>query len=402
VEQNKHMQSGYQRFLNRVVVFGAIFVAGKAAAKVLDFHGQQYKPAREPFLLLANHTDVLDPFYAMLTVNRPVRFVASDHLFRTGIPGKLFQYFMSPIVKHKEKTSAELIEAIKENLANGTNVGLFAEGGLSYNGETRYISPATAKMIKEANCDLLLYRSNNGYLRSPRWSETRRKGPMYAGIVSAYAKEELQTMSEEQIYDAICRDLYVNVYEDQNRYPRVFKGKKLAEHCEIILYQCPECKQVGHLHSRGNFLTCDCGYQVEMSPDGMFHDCGQGLVYNNICEWDHWQRTAVGELADQYNGNTRDPIFLDEDQTIDLIVDNKPTRLSNSAVVALYHDRFELHWGSRTKVIPVQDVKKLEYMSGQSLLLLTEDAYYDIGSNHPRSPIKYIDVWRHLVGKPNY
>ena len=48
------------------------------------------------------------------------------------------------------------------------------------------------------------------------------------------------------------------------------------------------------------------------------------------------------------------------------------------------------------------DVHKLDYVSHQSLLLITEDSYFDIGSAYPRSPTKYIEAWRFLTNRPSY
>ena len=56
------------------------------------------------------------------------------------------------------------------------------------------------------------------------------------------------------------------------------------------VYVCPHCKQIGTLHSKGNFLTCDCGYKVEFGQDGFFHECEKALVFDNVLDWDKWQK----------------------------------------------------------------------------------------------------------------
>ena len=42
------------------------------------------------------------------------------------------------------------------------------------------------------------------------------------------------------------------------------------------------------------------------------------------------------------------------------------------------------------------------FMKEQALFLITDDVYFDIDSTVPRSPVKYVDAWRYLTGRPNY
>lgn len=387
---------------NKVCMSVILTLIGLPVVKVRRYHYEPYQPKCGTFLLIANHNDILDPDYEMIHLRRYIRYVAGDHVIRQGLFGKLVQLFGTPIVKHRERPSEELTRDIKQTLANGVSVGLHAEGGMSLNGESRYISPNTAKLIKDADCNVITYRMHGGYLRSPRWAVRHRKGPLYGGVVREYSREELREMTEEQVYDAICRDLYVNAYEEQRKDPQAYTGKNLAEHCEIILYMCPKCGQVGTLHSMGDYLFCDCGYKVKMQTDGFFHDCGEGVIYDNIRDWDHWQKQAVREYVSGFSRNFTEPIFQDDRQVIRKVEGDKKETLTEDGVIAFYYDRIELHWSGTDLVWAVGDIQKLDYVSRQSLLLITEDAYFDISSQYPRSPTKYIEAWRFLTGRPSY
>lgn len=387
---------------NKVCMGVILTVIGVPVVKARHYHYEPYKPKHDTFLLLANHNDILDPDYEMVHLRRYIRYVASDHVVRQGLFGKLVQFFGTPIVKHRDRPSEELTLDIRDTLAHGVSVGLHAEGGTSLNGESRYISPNTAKLIKDADCAVITYRMHGGYLRSPRWAVRQRKGPLYGGVVREYSREELREMSEEEVYAAICRDLYVNVYDEQRKSPQPYTGQNLAEHCEIILYMCPKCGKIGTLHSMGDHLFCDCGYKLLMEEDGFFHDCGMGVVYDNIRDWDIWQKQALRTHVTGFSQNFTDPIFRDDRQIIRRVEGDTKEAVTDEGEIALYYDRIELHWPGTDLVYAMGDIRKLDYVSRQSLLLITDDAYYDISSAYPRSPTKYIEAWRFLTDRPSY
>jgi len=388
---------------DKIILPAAIKILGPVVVKVFDFHGTPYKVKRTPFLLLGNHNDVMDPGYEMIALNRPMRFVASDHVVRDGFFGAFLKFFGNPIVKYRDRPGSALVEDILATLKAGIPVGIEVEGGTSFNGETRYISPNTAKMVKDAGVDVLFFRCHGGYMRSPRWCMERRTGPLFGGVSEVLTKEQIAEMTVDEIYDAICKGLYVNAYEEQRKNPQTYHADNLAEACEIVTFQCPVCHQVGTLHSKGNFLTCDCGYQLEMKDDGFFHDCGHGVIYDNIVDWDHWQKEAVKEYIDGFKDKPDQPIFHDEKQIVTRVDENEKTRICEDGVLELYYDRVELHGTGIDWSAPISDVTKMDYMRRQSLFVITDDVYYDLDAPElPRSPLKYLYAWRYLTGRPNY
>ena len=97
-----------------------------------------------------------------------------------------------------------------------------------------------------------------------------------------------------------------------------------------------------------------------------------------------------------------DPIFRDDRQIIRRVEGDTKHTVTDEGVLELYYDRVELHWPGTDLVWAMGDIQKLDYVSRQSLLLITEDSYFDIGSAVPRSPTKYIEAWRFLTGRESY
>lgn len=387
---------------NRILVPAALRIFGIPLVKLKGAECRRYHPKHKTFLLIANHNETLDPAYEMVSLMRYVRYVSSDHVVRAGFKGWFFNYFGTPIIKYRSRPGRELTEAILSTLRAGVSVGIHAEGGMSYNGESRYISPNTAKLIKDAGCAVITYRSTGGYLRSPRWKRHHRKGPLLGEVVREYGREEIQNMSQEEVYEAICRDLHVNAYEQQRRVPKEYTGDALAECCEIVLYRCPVCKQIGTMHSKGDILSCECGYSVRMRTDGFFHSCGPEVVFDNIRDWEHWQRKSVREYLESFKDRSEVPVFGDEEQILVKVEGEKEIPISKKAVMELYYDRMEICWENGKWIAPLSAIKKMDYVKWQSLLVVTETDYFDVSSRIPRSATKYMDAWRYLTGRPNY
>ncbi|MBQ7118057.1 MAG: 1-acyl-sn-glycerol-3-phosphate acyltransferase [Clostridia bacterium] len=362
-----------------------------------NVHLEYYKPKHKTFILICNHTEAADPGYEMAALKKYVRFIASDHTLRMSL-GWAFKLFGGVIIKYRDRPSQALMDDIKANLKAGIPVGLHAEGAMSLNGHTGYFSDNTGKLVKESGAALVTYKFVGGYLRSPRWANKSRKGPIIGHFVGEYSPEELSKMSVEEINELIRRDIRVNVYEEQRKEPHSYDGEDLAECVERILYMCPKCGQVGTLHSKGDDLKCDCGAVYTMKADGFFH--GDDVVYDNVYDWDMWQRKQWKEKL--FSAADGELIFSEGGQIVRLVKEDEDEVLSENATLSLYKDRFEIAMEDKTIVMPVNKVKQSSLASKETLFLVDDEMFLDIRSQIPRAPTKYIAAWRYLNGKEYY
>lgn len=360
----------------------------------LDYH----KPKAKTFILISNHTDAMDPGFEMVALDRYIRYVASDHTTRMKL-GWVFKYIGGVIVKYRDRPSSVLTEEIIRNVQAGIPVGLHAEGAMSINGQTGFISSNTGKLVKDSGVALVTYRFVGGYLRKPRWANTKRNGPIIGHFVNEYSAEELSKLSVDEINEIIRRDTYVNAYEEQRKETHSYDGENLAECVERILYVCPKCKKFGTLHSKGNVLACDCGYKVEMKNDGFFHECGEGLIIDNVLDWDLWQRDIWKEKL--LSAEKDSLIFSEGGQIVKKVdVDNEEI-LSENATINLYPEKLviELGEGKEAIVMEMAKIKQLSLAGKDTILVVDDKIFLDIGSVTPRSSTKYIAAWRYLTGR---
>ena len=392
-------RKGYR--FNAIATMTAINLIKKKVITENNVHLDYRKPKHKTFILICNHTEAFDPGYEMVALGRYIRFVSSDHILRMKQKW-VFTKIGGVIIKHREKPSEYINEDIKRNLRAGIPVGLHAEGAMTINGQTGFISEHTGRLVKESGAALVTYKFVGGYLRRPRWANTPRKGPITGHFVNEYSPEELANLSVEEITEIIRRDTYVNAYEEQRKNPQDYSGENLAECVERILYICPECKKVGTLHSSGNNLRCECGYEVEMKADGFFHDTGKGLHYDNCLDWDLWQRGIWKDML--LSADEKTPIVSESGQKIKKVDGEIEEILTEDGVLNLYKDRVEFILGEDKEpiIMEMSKIKQLSIANKDTVLIVDDKVFLDVGSKTPRSPSKYVAAWRYLTDRPYY
>ena len=369
------------------------------AVKILQFSDKEVRIKDRPYLVFANHSDTIDPAYIIKTTKHYVRFVMSDHVMRMGLVGKLYKLLDAPIVFEREKGTDALYKSIVDNIKAGVNVAIDPEGALTSTGETGFISKRNAALVKECDCTFVTYRGRGGYLKKPRWAKSSRKGPIFGEVVNVYSREQIRSMSEEEIYKHIVEDLHANIYDEQRKNPHAYIGEDPAEHAEIILYGCPQCKSIGNLRTKGREIFCDCGFRAEIDDFGFWH--GENMEFDNIPEWDSFQKKLLKEITDRTKG-TDELLFRDDKQQIYTIENGEVTTLSESGTIELFADRVVITADKKEITVPLNDVNSIKTSSRMDLLLVTKEGYFEIKSPYPRSATKYIVALRYFQGKENY
>ena len=258
--------------------------------------GYKFKVAKnlpENYIVLSNHTTDFDPVFLGASFRRPMYFVASEHITRWNTAYKLLKYAFEPIVRYKGSIASTTVREILRKTKGGQNVCIFAEGVRSWNGETGDILPSTAKLIKSSGCGLVTYKIRGGYFVSPNWSETKtRRGKVTGSPVNVYTKEQIASMSDDELYNVITKDLYENAYTSQLVEKRKYKGKNLAERLENLIFICPNCKSYDSLQSSGNFVKCShCENTFEYNEYGLL----EGIEYKTVLGLSQWQQSKIKE-----------------------------------------------------------------------------------------------------------
>lgn len=314
---------------------------------------EQDLPTNQPALLLANHNSAFDPFFMALSFRRPIFYVASDHIFRLGWISAIIRFLVAPIPIVKAQMDLRTLRTIREIIADGGIVGLFPEGNRSFSGVTTYISPSIGKLAKQLKCTLLLYQFHGGYLSTPRWARSTRKGQMSGQVVRRLDPDEVAALSPDELSRIICDTLQVDAFADQLARPVAYKGRRLAEHLELALFVCPKCRQLASLRSRQDRFSCSCGLDVRYTAYGFFEPADPwsraeqdgGRFLRTVAEWDQWQKDNLPgllgnpEIIDMSGSK---PLFSDPSQRL---YDCERARRSSKiaeGTLALFADRLDL------------------------------------------------------------
>ena len=96
-----------------------------------------------PFLVLCNHNTDWDPLLLACAFPDYMSFVASEHIFRWGLAGKLIRLLMNPIARLKGTTAGDTAMTMLRRMRRGYVVQLF--GRLAADGFCRCGSYRSAK-----------------------------------------------------------------------------------------------------------------------------------------------------------------------------------------------------------------------------------------------------------------
>ncbi len=343
-------------------------------------------------MLLSNHNADIDPFLVMLGTGRHARFVASANILK-GFIGTVLKTLAGPIPRSKGAGADDTVKLIEENLKNGINVAMFPEGNKSWDGETCYISPRTATLVKESGVGLVTYRLDGDYMRRPRWAKSKRKGPVYGKVVAEYSAEDVAKMDEKEIYDHICRDLYVNAYEEQRIRKDKYESDDKAEGMELSAYLCPCCKRFDSISTQGNEISCTCGMHATVNEYGFFES--DELPFDNLLAWSKWEKSFLAERKEEEWEKDK-PITTDENVWI------RRNDEGENGSVSVYFDRIEVKTSRNTDVYRLKDISKMGMFRSTRIYFSCGESYVELRKESGISGIKYFTLWRVLTGKEIY
>ena len=343
-----------------------------------------------PFMLVCNHVTNWDPILAGCSFKEPMYFVASEHILRSGLAGKLIAWAMDPIPRQKSGSAAGTVMAMTRRLRKGYSVAVFPEGNRTWDGVTGSFLPSIGKLARTSGASLVTYKLTGGYLASPRWSgDSARRGRMEGRVVKVYSPGELKAMTPAAINEAIGRDLHEDACARARKNPIRFRGRRLAEHLETLLFLCPKCGS-GALQSKDDQVRCwKCGFTFRYLPTGFL--AGEDLPYDNIRDWNAWQTGEIRRMCDEAGD---DPIFTDTGVRTDQVLFASDTKALGKGEMRLYRDRLELPGVT----VPLAELSGMALMGPQDLYVSTKDNHYLVRSNLVRCMVKYLTACSHLRG----
>lgn len=394
-------KKSWVRFRHRVVHHLVFFPFLLVLLALYRYRARRFRcqPGDRPFLILSNHTTPLDPFCVGLSFGFPIYYVASDHLFRLSWVSRAIRYLVAPIPIVKSKMDLHTLRDMMTVLSEGGSVCLFPEGNRNYNGMSVEFTPAVAKLARKLRVPLLLYRLEGGYLTSPRWADSIRRGRLTGSVSRRVSVAEMEGMTVEALYDLIRSELDENAFDRQRRDPVRYRGSRPAQSLERALYLCPACRGMATLASRHDRLRCSCGFRVRYNEYGFFEADGTGEPpFRTMLDWDVWQSRYLSEwLRDHDARSGSHPLLWDDGQRLYACTRAGVNRLAAKGRFSLYRDRFRFEDGERSLEFPLAGIDRVIIHGKQTLQFTGGDGTtYEVRSPLPRSALKYLRLF-HLL-----
>ena len=339
-----------------------------------------------PALIFCNHVTTYDPLLIVAAFKKPCHIVVAKDFIRMKWR-KSVQKWFSPIWKDKSLQDPAVPMEIIRYLRAGESVMVFPEGNRTFSSRLCYIGESTAKLARSCRSDILFLNIIGGFTVDPRFSLDFRKGQMEIVYRGMLKKEDVAKMELEEILEKIKENLTVNEIPSQV----ASISDKRAEKLERVLYRCPVCHGLNHIHSEGNLVKCDaCGLEVTYGEHLTFESPNNDKFYHHeLFDWFQEQEAYVRSTTFGPN----DTIYEESDVNLeDIDLDHQTTLLEHVPVLM---DGSSLKIGDR--LFKFDEIKEMAVSGKQNLLFYSDGITYRLSSSIVGwNPLKYMQMFYHI------
>ncbi|MEX1376762.1 MAG: lysophospholipid acyltransferase family protein [Eubacteriales bacterium] len=270
-----------------------------------------------PVIFIGNHVTFEDPILAMLYSDRPISYLGARINYDNKFKKVIFDLFkIIPFTKGKNDIKA--LKEMKKCIDSGKSVGLYPEGGRTWDGSNIYIIESIANLVKLLKVPVYHVNLIGAYFIKPRWGKKYRKGKTMISITKVLDGDQVKKLSSEEVLNAVKESLKYDEYERQRKERIPYKGKDLAESMEKVIYKCPECMAVDSHTSKGDEFWCtECGKRYSVDIYGFIHGSDK---FDNPHDWNVWQQKYIDEI---YEKSTP---FISKDVKLNIVNDDGTKR----------------------------------------------------------------------------
>jgi len=195
-------------------------------------------------------------------------------------------------------------------------------------------------------------------------------------------------MTDDELYDRICRELYVDEYRIEEHYFH----KKSAEYLERAMYVCPDCG-LSEFESEGDLITCKkCSKQIRYRSDKKLEGVGFEFPFSTVTEWYRYQNDYVNGL--DYTQKTDVLLYEDRVELSEVILYHGKKLLRKDASWCLYGDRFVVDEGGEDElVLPFSELGVVTVLGKNKLNVYHGEKVYQIKGSERLNALKYMNFY---------
>ena len=372
----------HQAVRNLVYIFLKMITKRKYHVRIEKFKEQKKKP----YLILFNHQTAFDQFFVSLACKKHVYYLASEDLFSNGWVSKLLRWAFAPIPIKKQATDPRAVLNCLRVKKEGGTIALSPEGNRTFSGRTGYMKDAIVAFVRSLKMPLAFFRIEGGYGVQPRWSDCTRKGKMRCYVSKMMEYEEYQSLSDEELYQLIQKELYV----DEGVLDNEYNHKHLAQYLERAAYYCPDCG-LSTFESEKDVITCKkCGKQVRYMPDKTLQGVNGAFPYRFYADWYDAQSEYLNNM--DVLCHTETPLYRDKAQLSEVVLYKNKRLLAKEANVLLFGDRVEIESDGELLKMPFADISVAAVLGRNKLNLYFGGKVYQLKGEARFNALKYVQI----------
>lgn len=128
----------------------------------VEFAGQEHVPLTGPVIVAPNHVSYLDPIWISLPIDRPLRYMTWDRMFKVPLLGPLMRAYGAFPVNVEIGDRGALKLSLKHLQAGGGLV-IFPEGGRTRTGELLPFKPGVIRLALDTQVSIVPVTIIGGY-----------------------------------------------------------------------------------------------------------------------------------------------------------------------------------------------------------------------------------------------
>ncbi|MFZ5353989.1 MAG: lysophospholipid acyltransferase family protein [Bacillota bacterium] len=293
------------------LVFGGIVALYAKVFKKQRVKTSLPRDLKAPFIIVGNHSNFFDFVYVVRAFYpHRVNFVVARKYFHYPVLSWLMKLAHS-IPKSLFQADIGTIAAMMDILKQGGIIGVYPEGQIAIQGITNSNGEAIAKLVKKTEVPVVRVLTGGAYFCDPPWARSSRKGYIESRIDIAVTAEQAKSLSIDEISDIINHSIYIDNFDFQRINDCKYRGNRLAEGLENILYLCPCCKSEFSIVTKDSEIICEiCGEKAYFGIDG--HLLWEKKRYfSHIGEWHYWQLEHEKTIIEEnQNFTVSEPVEL--------------------------------------------------------------------------------------------
>jgi len=247
-----------------------------------------------PYVLVANHANFFDPWMTGYLCHHPLFIMMNDDGFRGNRLRSLYLHTIGAFPKKKGAHDYKAMKYTLQLLKGGFPVLIFPEGQTSWDGETQPVFSGIEKIIKRAQCSLVMMHLHGNFLSKPWWAHTARKGTVVIRV-KVLGPAEIASMSDAGVLEAIKSYIYNNDVKNPENRTVIFRGATMAKGLERFVWICKQCKAEDALVTDGNVITCTaCSASWEIDPYCVLKPRMPNIAaVGDLHDWVRWHKEQV-------------------------------------------------------------------------------------------------------------